>query len=142
MRALTMQPHETVVQLPLDARAPGAARLVVGGCLRGHVAPGVLAMAQLLVTELVTNSLVHGGALDGETVSVRVALGSEVVHLEVADPGRGYHEAPSDVGGRPGHGFGLRLVSALSERWGLEHIADGETRAWAQLRRAPTLAAA
>jgi hypothetical protein len=34
-----------------------------------------------------------------------------------------------------GGGFGLNVVQALSERWGLERIAAGGTRVWAQLAR-------
>src|SRR5215217_4183353 len=50
--------------LPLDARAPGAARIAVAS-LRGRVPASVLDTAQLLVSELVTNSVRHCGASDG-----------------------------------------------------------------------------
>jgi anti-sigma regulatory factor (Ser/Thr protein kinase) len=129
--------HGPGVRLPLDERAPGAARIVVGDSLRAHVAPGVLAMAELLITELVTNSVLHSGGNAGETVGVRVELDRHAIRLEVQDPGR--QAAARDGDGRPGQGFGLRLVAALSERWGLEHVAEGETRAWAQLRRVEPL---
>jgi anti-sigma regulatory factor (Ser/Thr protein kinase) len=128
------------VRLPLDVRAPGAARLVVGDSLRGRVAPGVVAMAQLLITELVTNSVLHSGAGPEEIVRVRVGLDFDAIRLEVQDPGGEIAERNGD--GRPGQGFGLRLVAALSERWGLEHLAEGETRAWAHLRRTQPLAEA
>src|SRR4051812_7189009 len=57
--------------LPLDRRAPGAARLVVGE-LRGRVATSVLDTAQLVVSELVTNSVSHSGATAGAAVRVRL----------------------------------------------------------------------
>ena len=120
------------VILPLDGRAPGAARIVVG-CLRGRVPALVLDDAQLVVSELVTNGVCHSGASDGAIV-VRLELTDTMVRLEVEDPGRGGAVAPRapDVGG----GFGLNLVQALCERWGLERVAAGGTRVWAQLARA------
>jgi hypothetical protein len=58
-----------------------------------------------------------------------------MVRLDVEDPGRGgtiaLHRADSETGG----GFGLNLVEALSERWGMERVAEGGTRVWAQLVR-------
>src|SRR5205085_11772172 len=59
--------------LPLDRRAPGAARLVVAE-LRGRVATSVVDTAQLVVSELVTNSVSHSGATTGAVVIVRVQL--------------------------------------------------------------------
>jgi anti-sigma regulatory factor (Ser/Thr protein kinase) len=125
------------VRLPLDARAPGAARIVVGR-LRGRVPALVLEDARLVVSELVTNSVCHSGASAGAVVVVRVELTATMVRLEVEDPGRDGVIAPRapDLGG----GFGLNLVEGLSERWGLERVAAGGTRVWAQLARAPAQA--
>ena len=123
--------------VPLDARAPGAARIVVGR-LRSRVPALVLEDALLVVSELVTNSVRHSGASDGAIV-VRVELTGTMVRLEVEDPGRGGVIAPRDpdLGG-----FGLNLVHGLCERWGLEHVAAGGTRVWAQLARASAPASA
>jgi anti-sigma regulatory factor (Ser/Thr protein kinase) len=120
------------VSLPLDARAPGAARIVVE---RGRVPASVLEDAQLVVSELVTNSVCHSGASAGAVVVVRVELTATTVRLEVQDPGRAGAIAPRtpDVNG----GFGLNLVERLSECWGLERAAAGGTRVWAQLACAP-----
>ena len=119
------------VRLPLDARAPGAARIVVGR-LRGRVPALLLEDALLVVSELVTNGVCHSGASDGAII-VRVELTGTMVRLEVEDPGRGGVIAPRDpdLGG-----FGLNLVQGLSERWGLERVAAGGTRVWAQFARA------
>jgi anti-sigma regulatory factor (Ser/Thr protein kinase) len=119
-------------RLPLDARAPGAARSVVGR-LRGRVPALVLEDALLVVSELATNGVCHSGASDGAIV-VRVDLTDTMVRLEVEDPGRGGVIAPRrpDLGGG---GFGLNLVQQLCERWGLERVAAGGTRVWAQLAR-------
>ena len=57
--------------IALDTRAPGAARDFVVACLEQRVAAPALDSAQLLVSELVTNSFQHGGApMDEVIVSV------------------------------------------------------------------------
>jgi signal transduction histidine kinase len=120
------------VRLPLDLRAPGAARIVVGR-LRGRIPGLVLEDALLVVSELVSNGVCHSGVSEGAIV-VRVELTGTMVRLEVEDPGRGGVIAPRapDHGG----GFGLNIVQGLCERWGLERVAGGGTRVWAQLARA------
>jgi anti-sigma regulatory factor (Ser/Thr protein kinase) len=122
------------VCLPLDARAPGAARIVVER-LRGRVPASVLEDARLVVSELVANSVCHSGASADAEVVVRVELTGTVVRLEAEDPGRSGVIAPRAPG--LGGGFGLNLVQRLSERWGLERVAAGGTRVWAELARAP-----
>jgi anti-sigma regulatory factor (Ser/Thr protein kinase) len=124
------------VSLPLDTRAPGAARLLVDA-LRGRVPMPVLDSARLLVSELVTNSVLHCGAGAGGVVVVRVALTGTMVRLEVRDPGCGGVIAPRAPDREGGGGFGLNLVQTLSERWGLERVAAGGTRVWAQLPDRP-----
>jgi anti-sigma regulatory factor (Ser/Thr protein kinase) len=116
--------------------APAVARIVVAEFLHGRVSASVLDNARLVVSELVTNSVCHSGVSDGVVV-VGVELTATMVRLEVADPGRAglISERPPDRAG--GGGFGLHLVQSLSERWGLERVAAGGTRVWAQLVRTP-----
>jgi serine/threonine-protein kinase RsbW len=125
------------VSLPLDDRAPRAARTVLQG-LRGRIASAVLADAELVVSELVTNAVRHSGVSDGGVIALCVELTRTSVRLEVADPGCGSVIAPRAPDLERGGGFGLRVVRALSERWGLEQDAAGGTRVWAQLPCAPT----
>lgn len=128
------------VLLAADAQAPGAARSIVVGHLGGLVAPSVLDSAQLLISELVTNSVRHSGAAAGEQLMVRVCLGQSACRLEVADRGRDGVIAPKPMDRVNGGGMGLNLVQMLSERWGLERVLAGGTRVWAQLACAPPLA--
>jgi anti-sigma regulatory factor (Ser/Thr protein kinase) len=127
--------------LPLDTRAPGAARSLVAS-LRGRVPGSFLDTAQLLVSELVANSVRHSGAPAGARVEVRVRLTDSMVRLEVSDPGCDGVIAPRAPDLQGGGGFGLNLVSAVSERWGLERSAAGGTCVWAQLARAPAASVA
>ena len=125
--------------LPLDVRAPGAARIVVTACLRDHVPTPVLGDAQLVASELVSNSVRHSRAGATSTVVISVGLSSTMVRLEVADAGGGGVIAPRAPDLRAGGGLGLNLVQTLSERWGLERSAASGTRVWAQLRCAPVI---
>lgn len=128
------------VRLALDAQAPGAARSVVAHCLGERVPSSVFQDAQLLVSELVTNSVVHSGMPAGTELTVSVDLTPGMVRLDVEDGGRDGTIAPHRPDCDNGGGFGLNLVEALSERWGMERVAQGGTRVWAQLARAPLTA--
>ena len=124
------------VSLPLDGRGPRAARSVVQG-LRDRIARSVLDDAQLVVSELVTNAVRHSGASGGGVVVLYVEVTGTTVRLEVGDPGCGGVIAPRAPDLEHGGGFGLHVVRALSERWGLEQAAAGGTRVWADLPRVP-----
>jgi anti-sigma regulatory factor (Ser/Thr protein kinase) len=125
------------VHVPQNVRAPGAARIVVAEGLGDRVAASVLDSARLVVSELVTNSVRHSGASAAGVVVVRVGLTETLVRIEVEDRGHAGTVAPRSPDLERGVGFGLNVVQALSERWGLERIAAGGTRVWAQLARAP-----
>jgi serine/threonine-protein kinase RsbW len=127
------------VSLPLDGRGPRAARTVVEG-LRGRIAPSVVDDAQLVVSELVTNAVRHSGAPAGGVVVLCVELTGTTVRLEVGDPGSGGVIAPRTPDLDHGGGFGLHVVRELSERWGLEQVAAGGTRVWADIPRVPPAA--
>jgi anti-sigma regulatory factor (Ser/Thr protein kinase) len=128
------------VPLPLDARAPGAARIVVTACLRARVPASVLDDAQLVASELVSNSVRHSRASPASVVVVRMQLTDAFVRLEVADSGRSGAIAPRPADLVGGGGLGLNLVESLSERWGLERVVASGTRVWALLPRAPAVA--
>jgi anti-sigma regulatory factor (Ser/Thr protein kinase) len=119
--------------VPLDVRAPGAARIVVAQVLGERIAAPVLERAKLVMSELVSNSVRHSGAAAGAGVIFRVRLIAGGFWLEVEDPGDGgavaQHAATPDANS----GFGLHIVQALSERWGIERALQGGTRVWAQL---------
>jgi anti-sigma regulatory factor (Ser/Thr protein kinase) len=122
------------ILFPLDARAPGAARTAVEVYLGGRVAPSALDDAQLLVSELVTNSVCHSGVPAGGTLVLRLQLGWGWCHMEVEDPGHEGAVAPHPADLLNGSGMGLNLVQMLSDRWGVERANERGTRVWAHLR--------
>ncbi len=122
--------------LPLDVHAPATARAVVADFLRERVTPRLFDTAQLIISELVSNSLRHNAARVDQTVVIRVTLERATWRLEVEDPG-GVGVLPPEHERAAGGRLGLNLVQTLSECWGVEHAAERGTRAWASLPRAP-----
>jgi serine/threonine-protein kinase RsbW len=127
-------PFEVSLAAGLDA--PAAARAAVTDWMAGHVSRTTLIDAQLLVGELVANSVRHAGTAADSVLSVRAPVHADVLVLEVQDRGAGgsiTRRAPDmDAGG----GFGLNLVEALSRRWGVNR--DAGTRVWVELAFPPT----
>ena len=123
------------VTLPSAAGAPAAARAAVSAWVAGRVSELVLADAQLLVVELVTNSVRHARAPADAVITVRVRVCADVVRVEVEDDGRTQPIARRDPDMQDGGGFGLNLVEGLSVRWGVERTAG--TRVWADIPVAP-----
>jgi anti-sigma regulatory factor (Ser/Thr protein kinase) len=72
----------------------------------------------LLVSELVTNAVLHSGAGPDDPIEVAASAGSETIHVAVADPGGGFDpenaRSEREIGG-----YGLRLVETLANRWGV-----------------------
>jgi anti-sigma regulatory factor (Ser/Thr protein kinase) len=112
--------------LDADPRAAGVARRFLRGRLDewdvGEEAAGV---AELCLSELVTNAVVHA-----RTTSVlKVSLDEGALTVSVRDRG-GVGETPSlveDDDPLKVAGRGLQLVDVLSDRWGSEQDRDGTT---------------
>jgi anti-sigma regulatory factor (Ser/Thr protein kinase) len=117
--------------------AASAARHTVAN-LAPFLDPVVAENAELLVSELVTNSLRHAGLPPQACIEFTLRATSEVVMVEVADAGRGFEdELPARPRVEPGtpeaSGWGLFLVDQISDRWGAVQV-EGETRVWFELR--------
>ena len=120
--------------LASDRGAPSLARAAVSGWLDGHTTSGVRDDACLLVSELVTNSVRHGGQPAGAQVEVRAMSAAGMVRVEVEDAGRSGPVRRRRADG-PDGGFGLGLVEHLAARWGVVH--DPGTVVWFELAMAP-----
>jgi serine/threonine-protein kinase RsbW len=119
------------VTLPAALDAPAAARAAVCGWISGHVSETMLADAQLLVAELVANSVRHADAPADAVVSVRAHVRADVLCLEVEDRGSSGSIARRAPDLQHGGGFGLNLVEVVSRRWGVNR--DVGTRVWAEI---------
>ncbi|MGF1430261.1 SpoIIE family protein phosphatase, partial [Kitasatospora sp. LaBMicrA B282] len=98
--------------LPAEPTAVSRARRLVRGALQDWGVEQLTDTAELLVSELVTNSVRYASA----PIGVRLTLG-ETLLVEISDPlpdpPRERHAAAADEGGR-----GLELVRRLALRWG------------------------
>lgn len=126
-----------ILRLPVSPEAAGAARHAVGG-LGPYLASGVLENTELLVSELVTNSVRHAGLARPQSIELCLRASPEAVLVEVTDPGRGFggYRPRLDRGARlaadQASGFGLFLVARIAARWGI--VENGQTRVWFELR--------
>ena len=103
------------------------ARQRVSAALEARSLDAAAPTAELVVSELVTNAVLHART----PIEVRLTVRPDLVRIEVHDgtsrrPPRRYFsdEATS--------GRGLRLVEELSEAWGVEMDGAGKT-VWAEL---------
>lgn len=88
---------------------------------------------RLVVSELVTNAVLHGQADDEHHVILYLAVAPQRIRAEVCDSGPGLDpDALPSRDGRPG-GFGLVIVNEITSRWGVS--TDEGTCVWFELDR-------
>ena len=125
--------QQATLELVPALRAPRAGRAFVAETLTAwNVQADQVEAAQLVVSELVTNAVLH--AADSPTISLDLRLTDGAVRVLVSDgglggPDRRTHPDPwtSETG------RGIWLVDAFAERWGTEmHGRDGKT-VWCEL---------
>ncbi len=126
--------------LPGIPESATAARLLTRQLLGGG--HPVADTAMLLISELVTNSVMHSRSRrPGGTVTVAVCAGPTSVLIQVRDDGGPSEPQLRAPRGCPGsgtrrgsdeHGYGLLLVDALAETWGTSATTDGRVT-WCRL---------
>ncbi|MGW7274918.1 SpoIIE family protein phosphatase [Streptomyces sp. NPDC054864] len=141
-------PAVVCTSLPGNPLAPAAARKFVRAALADWVELAVPAAAGvtdrladdavLLVSELVTNAVVHAGT----TVELLCRLdeaglgeSTDTLVIEVSDhhPARAVRSEPTpQPPGTPEYGRGLQLVATLSDSWGITY-RTGTKAVWARL---------
>jgi anti-sigma regulatory factor (Ser/Thr protein kinase) len=108
---------------PNEPASVTAARKFVKTVLQG-VAPDILQVVELMVSELATNCVRHTD--DGFEISVQQDAAE--IRVEASDRGGGKPRLRSP-GPMDPHGRGLRIVDALSRAWGID-IGRGEKLVW------------
>jgi len=119
--------------------APARARALVTDSFAGRLPPDQLDSLRLLVDEVVTNSVVHGGVDDSGTITLAIHATDGSIRVEASDTGhQGSPELrPPDI--ERGDGFGLFLVSQIATSWGAFH--DPQLRVWFEISIRPSLPA-
>ncbi|NUS15728.1 MAG: ATP-binding protein, partial [Streptomyces sp.] len=134
--------------LPGDQRAAAAARRFLRDTLarwadRGGPEPSrfgdrLLDDGTLLVSELVTNAVVHAGTNVELECRLDTAGSPPGMVIEVSDghPSRVLRDGAGDGDGTSEGGRGLHLVAALSDAWGITYRRDRKT-VWCRFDLAP-----
>jgi|SRR6516165_4075983 len=104
-----------------DHTAAARARRFVGDTLRAWGLDGEVADAELLVSELVTNAILHARS----AASVSVDRHGSLFRIAVCD-GSSTVPRVRDYGPRAVTGRGMLLVDRIAERWGVEERTEGK----------------
>lgn len=118
---------DAAISLPAEPRSARAARRFVTECLAGADGDQWEMPAQLLITELVTNAILHART----EMTVTVTVEADGCRLRVRDlsnrlPARRNYSDDATTG------RGLALVERISSEWGVEEHEDGKT-VWAKI---------
>lgn len=122
--------REAAIEFSNDRAAASGARHFVRDTARGWDLDELAEVLALLVSELVTNAVVHADSA-GE---VRVAELDDGVRVSVADGSTRSPTVP-EVDLTSNSGRGLRLVQDLTDAWGIEVLEDGKV-VWFELTTA------
>jgi anti-sigma regulatory factor (Ser/Thr protein kinase) len=112
------------------AGAPRRARKLVLSHLGGRLTEAGAADVALILSELVTNSVLHARVGADQTLTVECTALPDRLRITVTDPGSRLQPRlrPPDRDADGGHG--LRIVESLSSAWGVVRNAVGATSVW------------
>ena len=115
------------IDVPVDLAALDGVRREVVAVASGW-GFGELDELALIVSEMVTNAIVHAGTPSVATCRPLPAHGLE---FAVTDRGQG-EPTMGATDDRRTSGRGLRIVDALAASWGVDHDVDGSKTIWAR----------
>ncbi|MBB1245496.1 ATP-binding protein [Streptomyces durbertensis] len=119
---------------PEDSAQVGIMRRRTRECLTAHGLAYVTDEAVLVVSELVTNAVMHSG---GRKITVTLSLLKGYLRIDVRDGVPSFHALPHEPDDADEHGRGLFLVRWLAEEgrgaWGTE---DNGANTWCELKLA------
>jgi anti-sigma regulatory factor (Ser/Thr protein kinase) len=133
MAAARGVPPAATVHLPYTSSSVRAARRRLAADLSQRGVPhAVVDDAVLVLSEILSNALMHARPLDSGKIRVRWDVRGGSLEVEVTDgggPTRPHPATPSlsSLGGR-----GLGIVTSLVSDWGVRQV-PGETTVWARL---------
>ncbi|WP_440099940.1 ATP-binding protein [Streptosporangium sp. H16] len=113
---------EAYWDLPADPEVVGAARRLAREALVTWGISAVTEDVTMVVSELVSNAVVHGRA----PITLSLHRHGRIVCGEVTDHGAVW-PTPLLAGPEEEHGRGLAIVAAYADRWGVESAPQGKT---------------
>lgn len=119
---------DTVIPLPRRPDSARAARTMAKDACLGHVTTVVLEDVALVVSELVTNAIMHG---DGD-IRLRVQVDTDCIVVGVHDAGAN-RPLVHGIGTGTESGRGISLVAAVCQDWGVRALDDGSKEVWCVL---------
>jgi anti-sigma regulatory factor (Ser/Thr protein kinase) len=117
------------MRLQPTASAPATARAQVTKACRGRLSTEATDAARLLVSELVTNCVLHAHSI----ITLAVDCDGRQIAVAVGDDGEGLPQVREYVSDDDTHGRGLQLVDALAGEWGIRPCDDGGKIVWFRL---------
>jgi anti-sigma regulatory factor (Ser/Thr protein kinase) len=129
------------VDNPLELRLPASD--VGPGLARAGAAPLLVGLPQdsafdveLLLTEVVTNGVRHAGMRPTDEILVTIERTRYEVRVEVSDRGPGLRRNPVEAS--EDSGFGIQLLDAIADGWGVERRGS-RTFVWFEVSTRPDL---
>jgi hypothetical protein len=121
----TVHPRvRAIYRIDAEDDGPARARAIVDRELGTLVTRRMLEELELMVSELVTNGIKFGTSDMHEALTLNLLIDAGV-RCEVISPG-----APFLAGEAVRrHRWGLRMVAALADRWGVQRVSEG-TLVW------------
>ena len=113
-------------RVPPEPHSVSRARERVIALAEPFVAAARIADLRLVISEVITNAVRHGGEGD---MLVAVTPKEGFLCVQVTDTGDGFAPRPRAFEPDDDGGFGLFLVELLTRRWGLTR-EDSNTRVW------------
>jgi anti-sigma regulatory factor (Ser/Thr protein kinase) len=110
--------------------AGAAARRALDG-FRGELEEDVIERSALVVTEVVTNSVMHARLTAAQPIDLNIQLSPRCLRIEVPDEGtRSFDPAITRLDAGQDSGRGLWMIDQLTDRWGVEFTRS--THVWCE----------
>jgi anti-sigma regulatory factor (Ser/Thr protein kinase) len=132
-------PWHFAADLPAGSRSVPMARRLVRLALSGWGLDDIAELAELLASELVTNSIAASAAIGGPAVRLQLTCEPCALLIGAWDANPARPELQDGPAGSE-HGRGLVLVDALAARWGCDPGEDGGKTVYAVIARLGALA--
>lgn len=131
MATATPDERHYAMTLPLTTAAARQARQVVRDQLSSWDLREHVDTVELVMTELVTKAMQHGGP--GDTLDLKIAADDRRIRVTVID-GSAVRPVAREVEAEEISGRGMHIVEQLADRWGTGDDPGGGKQVWVELQ--------